>query len=174
MTSVYWWKKPEYPKKTTDLWLLASIFLFVYLFQNFKILGIVFCSLLATLPWLKCSTAIKAPFLYLNLCLSVMLNSLSYSFTSICVLTAIDMPWWLLTMLHWLIDWLIFWCFNATFSNISAISWRPVLVAEEAGVHGENHRQWASSWQTLSLAAASRVHLFVIYKAGSEPTPYWW
>jgi hypothetical protein len=62
---------------------------------------------LATLPWLKCSTTIKAPFLYLNLCLSVMLNSLQYSFTSICVLTAIDMPWWLLTMLHWLIDWLI-------------------------------------------------------------------
>jgi hypothetical protein len=27
-----------------------------------------------------------------------------------------------------------------TFSNISAISWRPVLVVEEAGVPGENHR----------------------------------
>ena len=26
---------------------------------------------------------------------------------------------------------------NATFSNISAISWRPVLVVEEAGVPGE-------------------------------------
>jgi hypothetical protein len=39
-----------------------------------------------------------------------------------------------------------FWCFNATFSNISAISWRPVLVVEEAGVPGENHRPWASNW----------------------------
>jgi hypothetical protein len=29
--------------------------------------------------------------------------------------------------------------FNATFSNISAISWQPVLVVEEAGVPGENH-----------------------------------
>jgi hypothetical protein len=29
---------------------------------------------------------------------------------------------------------------NATISNISALSWRPVLVVEEAGVHGENHR----------------------------------
>jgi hypothetical protein len=29
--------------------------------------------------------------------------------------------------------------FNATFSNISAISWRPVLVVEEAGVPEENH-----------------------------------
>ena len=27
-----------------------------------------------------------------------------------------------------------FWCFNATFSIISATSWRPVLVVEEAGV----------------------------------------
>ena len=61
----------------------ASIFLFVYLFQNFKILGIVFCWLLATLPWLKCSTTIKAPFLYLNLCLSVKLGRLLCSLASI-------------------------------------------------------------------------------------------
>jgi hypothetical protein len=39
-----------------------------------------------------------------------------------------------------------FWCFNATFSSISSISWRPVLVVEEAGVSGENHRPWASNW----------------------------
>ena len=38
-----------------------------------------------------------------------------------------------------------FFVLNATFSNISAISWRPVLVMEEAGVHGENHRPWASN-----------------------------
>jgi hypothetical protein len=31
-------------------------------------------------------------------------------------------------------------CFNATFSNISAISCRPVLVVEEARVPGENHQ----------------------------------
>ena len=40
-------------------------------------------------------------------------------------------------------------CFNATFSNISTISWRLVLMVEEAGeagVPGENHRPWASSW----------------------------
>ena len=40
-----------------------------------------------------------------------------------------------------MIDWLL--VFNATFSNISAIS---VLVVEEAGVPGENHRPWASNW----------------------------
>jgi hypothetical protein len=32
-----------------------------------------------------------------------------------------------------------FLVFNVTFSNIAAISWRPVLVVEEARVPGENH-----------------------------------
>ena len=43
----------------------------------------------------------------------------------------------------WLIDFLVS---NATFSNISTISWRPVLVLEEAGVPRENHRLWTSNW----------------------------
>ena len=34
----------------------------------------------------------------------------------------------------------LLFCFNATFGNISAISWRPALVVEEAGVPGKNHR----------------------------------
>ena len=42
-------------------------------------------------------------------------------------------------------DLIWFLVFNATFSNISAISWRPVLVVEEARVPGENHRPWASN-----------------------------
>jgi len=29
--------------------------------------------------------------------------------------------------------------FNANFNNISAISWRSVLLVEETGVPGENH-----------------------------------
>ena len=41
---------------------------------------------------------------------------------------------------------ILFIVFNATFSNISAMSWRPDLVVEEAGVPGENHRPWASNW----------------------------
>ena len=36
--------------------------------------------------------------------------------------------------------------FNATFNNISVISWQPVLVVEETGEPGENHRPWASNW----------------------------
>ena len=49
---------------------------------------------------------------------------------------------------------------NAAFSNISAISWRPVLVVEETVVPGENHRPWANNWQAFLLAAASRMHPF--------------
>jgi hypothetical protein len=40
--------------------------------------------------------------------------------------------------------------FNATFNNISAISWRSFLLEEETGVAGENHQPVASHWQTLS------------------------
>jgi hypothetical protein len=62
--------------------------------------------------------------------------------------------------IHWF-DLIWFLVINDTFSYISAISWRPVLVVEEAGVPGENHRSWTSNWWTLSLAAASRVHPFL-------------
>ena len=41
---------------------------------------------------------------------------------------------------------ILFNVFNATFSNISAIYWRRVLVVEEAGVSGGNHRPWTSNW----------------------------
>ena len=34
--------------------------------------------------------------------------------------------------------------FNATFNNISVISWRSVLMVEETGVLGENHRPVAN------------------------------
>jgi len=36
--------------------------------------------------------------------------------------------------------------FNATFNNISVISWWSVLLVEETGV---NHQPAASHWQTL-------------------------
>ena len=41
--------------------------------------------------------------------------------------------------------------FNATFNNISVLSesWLSVLLVEETGVPGENHRPVASHWQTL-------------------------
>ena len=42
--------------------------------------------------------------------------------------------------------------FNATFNNISVISWRSVLLVEETG---ENHWPVTSHWQTLSHSVVS-------------------
>jgi len=68
-----------------------------------------------------------------------------------------------------------FWCFNATFSNISAISWQPVLVVEEAGVeYPERTTDYGQATGKLyHLRLQVECTLFVIYKAGREPTPYW-
>jgi hypothetical protein len=46
-------------------------------------------------------------------------------------------------LLEWL-AWFGFMVFNATFNNISVISWRLVLLVEETGGPGENNRPAAS------------------------------
>ena len=45
--------------------------------------------------------------------------------------------------------------FNATFINISGISWWSVLLVEETGAPRENHRPFGSHWQILSHNAVS-------------------
>jgi hypothetical protein len=60
--------------------------------------------------------------------------------------TAMNTPWIQLNV-GW-VRW--FMVFYSTFNNISVISWRSVLLVEETGVHGENHRPVASHWQTWS------------------------
>ena len=47
--------------------------------------------------------------------------------------------------------------FNATFSNISVISWWSVLLVEETGVTGEFHRPATSHWHTLSDVLSSTL-----------------
>jgi hypothetical protein len=44
---------------------------------------------------------------------------------------------------------------NATFNNISIISWRSVLLVEETGMLGENNRPTASHLQTVSHKVVS-------------------
>ena len=46
-----------------------------------------------------------------------------------------------------------FMVFNATFNNISVISWQSVLLV----VPGENHQPAASHWQTLSHNVVSSI-----------------
>jgi hypothetical protein len=52
----------------------------------------------------------------------------------------------------------LFW-FNATFNNISVISWQSILLVEETGGLGRNHWPVPSHWQTLSHNV---VHLTLI------------
>jgi hypothetical protein len=40
--------------------------------------------------------------------------------------------------------------FDATFNNISLISWLSVLLVEETGVPGKNYQPATSHWQTWS------------------------
>jgi hypothetical protein len=60
---------------------------------------------------------------------------------------------------HSMITLVGFMVLNDTFNNISLISWRSVLLVEESGGPGENHRFVASHWQTLSHNV---VHLALI------------
>ena len=46
---------------------------------------------------------------------------------------------------------------SATFNNVSVISWLSVLLVEETGVPGENHRPVASHRQTYHIMLY-RVH----------------
>jgi hypothetical protein len=66
----------------------------------------------------------------------------------------------------------ILWCigvrvkvtiFYATFSNISAISWRLVSLVEETGVPGENYRPVASEWQTISHNVLSSTPRLIVF-----------
>jgi len=49
--------------------------------------------------------------------------------------------------LHWFVGW--FMVFNATFNNISVISWLSFIGGRNRRT-GENHRLVTSHWQTLS------------------------
>ena len=59
------------------------------------------------------------------------------------------------------------------FNNISVISWQSLLLMEETGVPGENHRPTASHWQTLNyhIMFSGWSSLNVIYKLLTYQTP---
>ena len=49
--------------------------------------------------------------------------------------------WKCLDRLYWLF-FLDLWCFNATFNNISAISWQPVCMSEESAFDNVNRKRF--------------------------------
>jgi hypothetical protein len=80
-------------------------------------------------------------------------------------------PELILNMIYLIFD---FWCFNATFSNISAISWRPVLAVEEGGVpEREPPTMGKQLVNFITCGCELSAPIFVIHKAGREPTQYW-
>jgi hypothetical protein len=63
--------------------------------------------------------------------------------------------------------------FNATFNNISVISWWSVLLVEETRVPGKNHRPAAGHWQTLSHVVSSTwvgFELTILVVIGTDDT----
>ena len=50
--------------------------------------------------------------------------------------------------------------FNATFSNISVISWRSVLLVEKTRVPGENH---------LNVMSILNTHMYIVKNLKDKP-----
>jgi len=82
-------------------------------------------------------------FLFIKLTGNVMLKCYEFAKLIKDHLTHLCMPHWYGVRLGVMV-------LIATFNNISAVSWRPVLLVEETRVHEENHRPASSHWQTLS------------------------
>jgi hypothetical protein len=64
--------------------------------------------------------------------------------------------------------------FNATFNNISAISWWSVLLVAETGVPGVNHRNVANHWQTVSHNVVSSTPLPNRIRTHNLVLGRWW
>ena len=84
--------------------------------------------------------------------LKVALNTINRPFRFVCWLKHVEIKSGMLKCSVIVISliWAGFMVFKTTFNNISAMSWRSVLLMEETGVHREeNHRSVASHWQTF-------------------------
>ena len=61
--------------------------------------------------------------------------------------------------------------FNATFNNISVISWLSVLLMEQTGIPGENHKPVSSHRQTLShnvVSSTPRLNMIRTHNFGDD------
>jgi hypothetical protein len=56
--------------------------------------------------------------------------------------------WYFVRMINFACSYSIPMVFNATVNNISFLSWVSILLVEENGVSGENHRPAACHWHT--------------------------
>ena len=70
---------------------------------------------------------------------------------------------------------------STTFNNISAISWRSILLVDETGGPRENHRPAANNWQTLShnvvseyISSWAGFELITLVVLAFEPPDHWY
>ena len=66
----------------------------------------------------------------------------------------------------WYNDWFDFWCLNATFNNISAISWRPVLVVEEAikvKIQSRHSKNITQSMDSICERSSQTYYMLVLH-----------
>jgi hypothetical protein len=133
---------------TSFTWTYLFIYLFIYLFrayyvfiyfvlsENFSlcftfVVVLLLCFYTRIVPiliyhfTLRYFVIVFCTFLILSIMLSCHIDTLLHKYSK-CII----------------VGWLMM--FNATFNNISVISWWSVLLVEEKGVPGENHRAVAS------------------------------
>ena len=63
--------------------------------------------------------------------------------------------------------------FNATFNNISVISWRSLVLEMETGIPGEKHRPVATHRQTLEHNGVSKSQQLKNYEIIHTDTRYY-
>jgi hypothetical protein len=121
---------------------------------------------------------------YLNTCMCHVLSehlyvscliwtlAISFALTSTLKITVRSKHEWLNVYCRNLI-WFTFVVFNATFNNISVISWRSVLLVEGTGVPGENHWPVASHWcwQFVSSTPPRWLSVFLFNSERNSSVP---
>ena len=70
--------------------------------------------------------------------------------------------------------WVSVMVLNTTFNNISAISWRSVLLVEETWVLSENHQHATSHWQTCAnkTDCHQKARVSSLVRIYAPPLPY--
>jgi hypothetical protein len=98
---------------------------------------------------LKCwfKTTLFSSFLTINTCQFLIATHIYNYRTKVFIIKRVSEKWKLIFLPSFSVRFMVF---NATSNNMSAISWRSVLLVDETRVPGENHRPATDHWQIWS------------------------